>query len=499
MCRLSTAGAVVGALASVLLLTGPALADSQYTSIHKLHTKSIEVTGTGFAYNHVHLPDLIQADVVIQASSINENVNSAFGSGRIKKISVWFELGSGGPAQSVFEWAMNSHAYTKTYPIGKRPLDHNEIRLISVPAAGWDYFVVQRCNALADGLRKSGLSDDEIFRKDRSVEIVVRSAMKMEATGPKGGPNKFAGTPSAIGKIKVICKATSRPNAVPGLAAALAVVNAAKLSLTPKTYKGACPVVIDVVLEFEGGKAGNFDYRLRTSDNRTIGPFKGKTTKQSGGGYGGFASHKLQVPLPKGSHAGAAGGGTLAGLHQNLPASSGKAPGGLTAAPTPVGLHKLGLRVEVLGGSKVKSNMETYIIDCRSQTPPTVARGPGGLAQAGEPNRAPGAVATSQMLPDLKIAKVKKSFKPWELLVQVANNSFLQTKATQLRATYKQGGANKQMVTVTVPAFKPAGSAWVSLTFKAPVAQADTIQIQLDPNNTVKEAKENNNTAVYQP
>ncbi|WP_299397094.1 CARDB domain-containing protein [Pelagibius sp.] len=622
----------MGALASALLSAAPALADSEFVGLTALHTTSIEVTGSNLEYTAVKPLSVISVEFTLKTN--------AGESGRLKGYKVWLELGSTTGSIPGFEYPMPDHYHKKTFPVGKRPKIHGDKGALVVPALAWQDFVVAQCNGLVADLRKDGQSDDQIFRKDRTTSIKVRAVMKAEFSGI-AGPNDYADDPDNIGYIKVVCKAQVK-STVFDPDALLPVVTEAGLQLAKTTIKKSCPLDLGAAVQFRGGREGQFQYRLRFTDNRYMGPFTGTMTRQPSGDYRFGTTHKITVPLPPGGHAGA---GSFTGLPQDKPGGPGSTPGGLAAQQTPEDLHKLGLRVEVLGDPQVKSDWATEIVDCRKKpivtiwsggvTPkkhkgvcpatatlslqfrggragdftyvikvfnvdashgggletlggvhianvgpfkgkmtqmpdgsfrtsavqnlqfplkktqgqiggyaasaskpsgkttyrfkvvfpsqahepmqehgtvpfeytqdcgparnPAVAGGPGGLAQTDRPNTAPGSGSTSQMLPDLKLVKVKKSFKPFELLVQVANNSFLTTKPTQLRATYKQGGANKQKVTVKVPPLKPGASKWIPVTFKAPVAQADSIHIQLDPNNTVKEAKETNNAAVYQP
>ncbi len=463
--------------------------------------KLIEVEGQGSKYTKLN------SDLTFLTARVHAFVDYKHYSGskvRIKNYSVWLRLGEQ-HGSSIIWHNMKGYAQGETFPIGKRPDKIVETLRFKIPTVAWKDFVIAQCNRNANALRKAGYSDDQIFSTDRNTLIAIDEVFTIETNDGDGPENfDFHGTFKTFSKIQVVCKAhvattVLNPDALPNPTRKKPKVTRWLGSVSPNNHKGACPANAQLSLSFFGASAGTFSYLVKVFNVdashgggletlggvhiANVGPFKGKMTPMPDGSFRTSAVQNLQFPLKK---------------------TQSQIGGYAASASKPSG--KTTYRFEVVFPSQAYEPMQEhgvvpfeYTQDCGPARNPAVAGGPGGLAQTDRPNTAPGSLSTSQMLPDLELVKVKKSFKPFELLVQVLNNSFIPTKATQLRATYKQGGKNKQMVTATVPAFKPAGSAWVSLTFKTPVAEADSIHVQLDPNNTVKEAKETNNTAVYQP
>ncbi len=498
MGRLSTAGAVVGALASVLLSAAPALADSQYVTLQELHTKSIEVTGTGFQYGSVNPLSAISAKTW---AKVNAGV-----SGRMKSYAVWLELGSTKGSMPGFEHAMPHHAAKRTFPVKERPKLFKWTNHLSVPAVAWQAFVVAQCNDLVADLRKSGQSDEQIFSKDRITAIRVRAVIKVEFSGVSG-PNEYDPADAAIGEIKVICRAQAAVMQVnaDALPKPGPVVTKAKLDVFPNTHKGACPAKVNLVVNFEGESAGDFKYLIRVFKKQdaaipgavvfgdeihiaNVGPFQGKTAKKSNGSFRTTTSHHLDMPFKK------------------------TQVGGLTAKPvSPLEKTTYNFQAELLGPKKVKSKSKSFVLDCGAVRNPAIGGGPGGMTigQSGlNPDGKPKPQTSKPaqvhvvptVFPDLRVEKmtsVKAAAK--KLRVRVRNDGTFAAKATTLSGTYKKQAGGLYTVSAAVPALKSGAAAWVTVTFKDAVKQSKAIEIRLDPANKVKEAKETNNTAVYQP
>jgi len=478
---LSASAAVAGVLMGLMLPAGPAAAAQQDLELTAVTPALIEVTGADGKYTSVKGPALTAAADLY--------LNGGGGSTRIESWRLWLRLKAKGLAGTGdLTTVLKPFSLFQTYPAGALPFVVDEELDVTLPKANFHQYAIVLCNKNADALKAGLLSDQNALSKDYEIGVEVEVLGEAEYTvQQETSPTFQSGKKSFV----LVCKGQEgSPQTV--LSPNAPLVKNVKLALSPRTYRGSCPVNVKMVMTFEGDSPGVVHYRVVTSDKRIVGGSRKATMTVKSGGQGAraVATEKLLVPILQGAH----GHGQQPG---GLKTTPGQGPIGLTDVPTPDAVHKLGLRVEMLGGSKVKSNWQTYIIDCRAPRPGAGA--PGGFKPGAKPSADGGSASAGPYLPDLAVSKTKKSFKPFELLVHVQNLSFFPSKATQLRATYKQGGANKQKVTVQVPALKTLGSTWVTVTFKTQVAQADSIHVQLDPNNAVKEAKENNNTAVYHP
>ncbi|WP_299397096.1 CARDB domain-containing protein [Pelagibius sp.] len=490
---LSASAAAAGALMGFMLPAGPASAAQQDLELTAVTPALIEVTGADGKYTSVKGPALTAAADLY--------LNGGGGSTRIESWRLWLRLKAKGLAGTGdLTTVFKPFSLSQTYPAGALPFVVDEELDVTLPKPNFHQYAIVLCNKNADTLKAGLLSEQNALSKDYEIGVEVEVLGEAEYTVQQDTSPTFQ---SGKKSFTIVCKGQEgSPQTV--LSPNAPLVKNVKLALNPRTHRGSCPVNVKMVMTFEGDSPGVVHYRIVTSDKRIVGGNRKATMTVKPGGQGARAvtTEKLRVPLVQAAHWSTAGGGSntvgQGGKPGGLnPAIAGQGPTGLTDVPTPDAVHKLGLRVEMLGGSKVKSNWQTYIIDCRAPRPGAGA--PGGFKPVAKPSADGGSASAGPYLPDLAVSETKKSFKPFELLVQVQNLSFFPSKATQLRATYKQGGANKQKVTVQVPALKTLGSAWVTVTFKTQVAQADSIHVQLDPNNTMKEAKENNNTAVYQP
>ena len=132
--------------------------------------------------------------------------------GRVKSWSFWPTVVNGSTIAAEIE-GLEPYKRSRDYAVGDRPKSVKETSWTSIPHAAVEANAVFMCNALANGLRADGLSDQAIFGVDREVHFDVTAAGDAETTGP--GSNSLWVASGAYHPWTVVCERWTGPQ-LPG-------------------------------------------------------------------------------------------------------------------------------------------------------------------------------------------------------------------------------------------------------------------------------------------
>ena len=181
------------AMATAMLLAGPALADTGTAVVKSLSANSFVVKSDGEKYTapaKAGQPLGIAFQVFLDAER----------AGRIRSFEVYPKI-EGEKFQA--------HGYKKVYPKKNRPKKVNTTVDVTIPANEFGEVLVGICNEQADELRSVGLSNAEIFAKNRTEKSSVVPALHYDMTL---GAEIWSEAPSQVeagplpGRFEVICE-----------------------------------------------------------------------------------------------------------------------------------------------------------------------------------------------------------------------------------------------------------------------------------------------------
>ena len=185
-----------------LVSAAPVFAADDYSAdVVSLNSPTIYVDSSVDEYTAAEFGPTIQGTINVKLST--------GAAGRIYFWSAWpefgYKVGDHGPFD--YNWVTYPGAgMSKSYS-SPRPKKENATFNFSAGTGDYDYAVVAACNSHADKLRSEGMSNTEIFSKDRWVQIAVKAGLEYEMSGPEGNPEHH--TVSGLDthkKINVICK-----------------------------------------------------------------------------------------------------------------------------------------------------------------------------------------------------------------------------------------------------------------------------------------------------
>ena len=179
--------ATSAAVATAMLLTGPAFADSGSTEIVSINANSFAVKSQNYVYTEPVNP--------WQALELNVNIKIDAGKrGKIREYLVYPRIGY---------LTFVSSGFKKTFPLAKnRPTQINGYKDLTVSAKKFGDALVQICNAEASALRNQGLSLEEIFGETRSYSHHVKIALHYDISLSTGTTSNGEGAEP----IDVICQ-----------------------------------------------------------------------------------------------------------------------------------------------------------------------------------------------------------------------------------------------------------------------------------------------------
>lgn len=244
------------ALLANLAVTEAARADTDDYIINSISPEQIDVFSNGQEYTQ------IENGIAFLGANYNVFLGAGF-SGRIKSFKAWLVL-SKNDGGSSFTISFKDYSDGHSWPLGDRPKEYDQDRVISVPmSAVADLFVTQ-CNVLADRLRSQGLSNQQIFAQNRQVEINAVTEGEASFTGASGTGFVGAQPPETL---TINCKKQQGPS-IPTAGALInegpgfGVEHASLTVLENVTLNGACKVVLSGVVRTVGANQPvRFKYR----------------------------------------------------------------------------------------------------------------------------------------------------------------------------------------------------------------------------------------------
>ncbi len=184
-----------GALALCAFLN-PLQAKADTASVDVLSTSlgSIDVLSNGSTYNALAIP-LISMNAQVRVKL------DAQKSGRVKSWKTWIKVKSeNGP------WVQFSNNYDSASYSMPRPKTVNTVAVINVPYGTLQPFGLAQCNAMSAKMRNVGMSNAQIFSKDRAIDFNVHAAISFDMSGVPG-ENIGEEVRESYKKLTVNCKA----------------------------------------------------------------------------------------------------------------------------------------------------------------------------------------------------------------------------------------------------------------------------------------------------
>ena len=253
-CRRFLAGLPMAAaiVLPVLSLSGPARADTKEATVVNLVSKQIFLEGNGSRYSHVNGLANLVADVRVIVDTGT--------AGRVKswKVSIGLKPEKADGRQ------FHNYGVSKHYAWNERPRRVDRTERVIVPATVWQDFVEGQCNGLADELRGLGLSDQQIFAQDRSLQLLVTTRLDADTTGAGSGTIWQGAT--ALKEVQVVCKRW-RGSAIPQASDSLAVTPSKVVNKGLSIYEqygvtGVCKIRLDGwITTDQKGATVKFRYR----------------------------------------------------------------------------------------------------------------------------------------------------------------------------------------------------------------------------------------------
>lgn len=257
------------------LTSGPALADYGNAAVREVLPSTITVKSNGADYTNVQSGQGLLAEIKYYFNTQ--------GSGGVKSFSIWLRMRS-----EHGDWEQfRQNNFSRTFPIGKRDDQVFGDKKIYLPQSSYSSVVTSYCNEHAETLRHIGMTDEQIFSQDRSLEVAVDTALEYEMTSVPGGLHGgvewvfgFGGPdwPTAT-KFTVNCeKSAPPPPAPPAITGAAVVVR----GIDPANSQGKCRMRlngtlisnvpnVDVTFRYVDDKGNQSDLKtVNTSDDRSV-------------------------------------------------------------------------------------------------------------------------------------------------------------------------------------------------------------------------------------
>jgi hypothetical protein len=199
--------------------------------------------------------------------------------GRVKSWSTYPVLTNGyGIASQVP--GLNAYKVSKSYSVGSRPKKVDKIIPFSIPAYKVGPSAVSMCNWQANNLRKQGLSNKQIFSKDR--EVTFTASMKASVSANGAGSNKAIWEASWPKTIKVRCAkwAGAKFPTAGGFTTSLKVIKATMKHKMIVGLNGVCKVRLTTAISTNKPNATvKFRYKSQSGKRSRIFTTKTKGNK----------------------------------------------------------------------------------------------------------------------------------------------------------------------------------------------------------------------------
>ncbi len=259
------------AVAMVAGMASPALADFGSTYVTNFAPKPLVVKSNGQSYTKLDGGGLTNVQIKFE-------YDTGF-SGRVKSWKVWPQMTTGiGIANDIGN--LKTYGVGKSYGVGSRPKVVSKYVSANVPFATLAPHAVAMCNMLRDQLRGNGMSDKQIFSKDREVHFNAIAKYEVNATGPGApGSDGFFWEAQAPYKIKVRCakwQGSQIPQAGAGLANPLHVLKATMNLQEQALMNGTCAVKLTTAISTNTAGA-TIKYRYVHSSGKKSPVFTTKT------------------------------------------------------------------------------------------------------------------------------------------------------------------------------------------------------------------------------
>ncbi len=151
-------------------------------SVSQVQTPNLYVGSNGKKYTHYKSGNL-SASVWVQMN--------AGASGRFKSWRTWLKVGPENINSSYWP-EYKSGAYIKIYGLGDRPKSVNRTVTAMALKSEIEGLAMGQCGLLAKELQNGGMSNNEIFSKDRHIQLRVTSRLSYDQTGIDG--SNFVGS-----------------------------------------------------------------------------------------------------------------------------------------------------------------------------------------------------------------------------------------------------------------------------------------------------------------
>lgn len=269
--------------------------------------------------------------------------------GRVNSWKIWPAI-ENGVGNSANLGNLKPYGYAQNYSLGNRPKKVDRHVASNVPAAIFANNAVFMCNALANGLRQQGLTDTQIFSKDRNVFFNATASYDVDATGP-GSDNPVVEGGSAY-QIPVRCAKWTGASAPHGTAGAYQNpwhVKKAILKLQERALlNGTCAVKLTTTI-LTNAAGATLKYRYVHSSGQKSPVF----TVDTGANKNAVVTHQWNVPNGAGPEIGTM---RLVGVNHDF--QSNIAAYAMTCKNAPGGLRQPGPKPTVripLGSSTLKN------------------------------------------------------------------------------------------------------------------------------------------------
>ncbi|MFK7814990.1 MAG: hypothetical protein AB8B92_01520 [Gammaproteobacteria bacterium] len=229
---------ILSALAVICLFSGSTYAAGYGVQDINVISKKTFVLNDGEKYTEVK-PGVIAASENLSA---DVHVWAAVAIGVIKNWSTWLELRSEAGSLAIPTVEFKDHSFSHSYPKNSRPSEVDRTVKVVVPRSAITNLFATQCNRQAETLRNQGLSNQEIFSKNRSISY--RIVGRMDASFTKLPSTTFVGADDENDTAEIVCMKAPGPSVATAsdLQTNTGVTNSSLTIIEQSTVGGACKV-----------------------------------------------------------------------------------------------------------------------------------------------------------------------------------------------------------------------------------------------------------------
>jgi len=229
-------------------ITGVAYADNYYAKVINVHSKQLFVLNDGEKYTELK-PGVISVSEDL-AADVRLDLNAGI-SGKVKSWSTWLAMRIDSGPIILSEIAFQEHGTSHSYPRFNRPKEVHRTETIVVPRTAISNLFATQCNRLAETLRNQGLSNQEIFSTNRSIEFQIRADVSASYTGLPGLYNFIQGPNPNDPAAEIICMKSSGPivDAAGDLQTSTGVTSSTLTIIEQSTVGGSCKVNLSTAIK----------------------------------------------------------------------------------------------------------------------------------------------------------------------------------------------------------------------------------------------------------